>query len=396
MFGGFFRNTVFVMVLMILFFTCGCAQAKGSENNGTAFINCRLIDGTGAAPVEDAEILLKDGRIVRAGKYDKSHISKTATVYDLKGATVLPGFFIAHVHRAYEEDNLRAWLNAGVTTVRDEAPMIGGDFIAVRDKLNKDPKNATIVSATPIITVSDGYGQGIINSPDDAKKVVSDFIDRNVDIIKTSLEDDLQGRTWNMPTWEEFKSIVDTAHSRNKKVSVHISHVRNLPWAVDAGVDDIAHMVVEPLDQDMIEKIVARDIYWVPTLELWAGVSKMYSLDWDKIAIENVSKFYKAGGKIALGTDFAGYTCSFDKGFPITEVTLMKKAGMSNMDIIVAGTKNAAHVSGIEKETGTVEAGKKADLMVISGDPLADINALTEITAVVHNGELVVNKSLKQ
>ena len=105
----------------------------------------------------------------------------------------------------------------------------------------------------------------------------------------------------------------------------------------------------------MINEMVKNDIYWVPALELWNGVSKMHSLDWIDIAVKNLGNFYKAGGKIALGTDYAGYTCSFDKGFPITEVSLMKSAGMSNMDIIVAATKNAAYTCGILNETGTLD-----------------------------------------
>ena len=363
--------------------------ASAGGERAVAFINGVLIDGTGAEPVSNAEVIVRDGRIEKAGAYSEADIPADAVVYDLKGAAVLPGFINAHVHRSYDQENLKNWVNAGVTTVRDEAPMTGGDFLEERDTLNKDPKNTTIVSATPIITAPGGYGAAQYESSEDAREMVLGYIDKNVDIIKTSVEDDLQGRRWSLPTYEEFESVVKTAHSRNKKVSVHISHSRHLQWAVNAGVDDIAHMVVEPLEPDIIEKLVMEDIYWVPTLELWKGVSEMHSLDWDRIAIDNVSKYYKAGGKIALGTDFSGYTCSFDKGFPITEVTLMKEAGMSNMDIIIAGTRNAAHVCDRDKELGTVEAGKKADLLIVKGDPIADINALTDVKAVMHGGVMV-------
>lgn len=388
MLKGLGKSAIGVILILLLFCACSGTNTVGTENT-TAFINGVLIDGTGSAPVSNAEVIVLGNKIVKAGKYNEADVPAAAKIYDLKGATILPGFINAHVHRSYGEENLQNWLNGGVTTVRDEGPMGTGDFLKDRDKFNKNPKNSTIVSATPIITVPGGYGGVNINSPEGARELVSNYIDKKVDIIKTSLEDDLQGRTWNMPTWDEFKSIVDTAHSGNKKVSVHISHVRNLQWAIDAGVDDVAHMVVEPLDSTTISKLVEKNIYWVPTLELWKGVSSMHSLDWDRIAIDNLSKFYQAGGKIALGTDFAGYTCSFDKGFPITEVTLMKEADMTNMDIIVAATKNAAYVCDREKETGTIEAGKKADLLIINGDPLTDINALANTKAVMHNGIIV-------
>ena len=99
---------------------------------------------------------------------------------------------------------------------------------------------------------------------------------------------------------------------------------------------------------------------------------------------------------MALGTDFAGYSISFDTGFPITEVNLMRQAGMTPMDIIVAGTKNAAEVCGISNAVGTVEVGKIADLFVVNGDPLAEgvpfEESFLSARMVVHGGEIVVNK----
>jgi imidazolonepropionase-like amidohydrolase len=91
-----------------------------------------------------------------------------------------------------------------------------------------------------------------------------------------------------------------------------------------------------------------------------------------------------------LGTDFAGYTISFDTGFPITEVNLMKQAGMTPMDIIIAGTKNAAHVCGLESTLGTIEVGKVADLLVVGGDPLTEMPDWS-VRMVVHGGEIVVD-----
>jgi imidazolonepropionase-like amidohydrolase len=286
---------------------------------------------------------------------------------------------------------------AGVTTVRDEAPWVSGSFLAERDRLSKDPAHARIVCATPILSVPGGYGGGSFNSADTAIKMVNQYIAEGVDIIMTSIEDDLQGRTWNMPTFDEIKAIVDTAHAGGRKVSVHISHERNLKWAIDAGVDDIAHMVVEPISKETAGQMVQKGICWVPTLELWNGVSKNYGLDWIDVAIENLSTFYKAGGKVALGTDFAGYTISFDTGFPITEVNLMKQAGMTPMDIIIAGTRNAAYVCGLDSILGTIEARKVADLLVVNGDPLLwDISSgdpFLSVRMVVHAGEIVVDNA---
>ena len=215
MFKGICKSAIAVIIILLFFCACSSSQTGGTENV-IAFINGVLIDGTGSAPVSNAEIIVQGNRILKAGKYNKSDIPTTAKIYDLKGAAILPGFINAHVHRAYNEENLQNWLNGGVTTVRDEAPMGAGDFLNERDEFNKNPKNSTIVSATPIITVPGGYGGAFINSPEDASKTVSDYIDKNTDIIKTSIEDYQQARNWKMPTYEEFESIVKTAHSRRE------------------------------------------------------------------------------------------------------------------------------------------------------------------------------------
>ena len=392
------RSKSLLVIILILLLCTGCSVQSANSESGVVYLtNCRVIDGTGATPVDQAVVAFQDGIITEVGSQASIAIPKGAKVIDLNGATVMPGFINAHVHRGYNEQNLKNWLMAGVTTVRDEAPMISGNFIAERDRLNKDPGHARIVSATPILTVPGGYGTGSFTSADTAKEAVSEYIARGVEVIKFSIEDDLQGRTWEMPTYEMIKAIVDTAHNGGCKVSVHISHERNLEWAIDAGVDDIAHMVVEPISTETAEQMVQKGIYWVPTLELWNGVSRDYDLDWIDVAVENLSTFYKEGGKVALGTDFAGYTFSFDTGFPITEVNLMRQAGMTPMDIIIAGTKNAAEACGISNALGTVEVGKIADLFVVNGDPLAEDAPFEEsflsVRMVVHGGEIVVENA---
>ena len=396
------RLKVLLVFILILFLCGGCSardgsgvnDASGIASDATYLINCRVIDGTGASPVENAVVAFEGGIITAVGTSESIPIPKGAKVIDLKDATVMPGFINAHVHDAYSENNLKTWLRAGVTTVRDESPRVA-DFLAERDRLNEDLAHARIVSATPILTVPDGYGHVYFTSAATASKVVSEYIADGVDIVKISIEDNLAGRTWKMPTYEMIKASVDTAHGSGYKVSAHISHERNLQWAIDAGVDDIAHMVVEPISQETAEQMVRKGIYWVPTLELWNGVSKIHGLKWIDVAMENLSTFYKAGGKVALGTDFDGYSMTFDTGFPITEVNLMRQAGMAPMDIIVASTKNAAHVCGLDSTLGTIEAGKIADLLVVNGDPLAENapfeDSFLSVRMVVHGGEIVVN-----
>jgi imidazolonepropionase-like amidohydrolase len=96
-----------------------------------------------------------------------------------------------------------------------------------------------------------------------------------------------------------------------------------------------------------------------------------------------------AGGKVALGTDYAGYSAVFDLAMPVTEIELMQEAGMTPMQIIVAGTRNAAHVCNLEDELGILQAGKIADVLVVNGNPLQDMHALTQVRLVIHNGQVI-------
>ena len=161
--------------------------------------------------------------------------------------------------------------------------------------------------------------------------------------------------------------------------------------AINAGVDDLAHMTINPITPDLVNLVVENDIYWVPTLELWSGVSQMHRLNWDDIAMNNLRLFNQAGGKVAIGTDFGGYITPFDLGMPMTEIRLMEAAGMTPMQIIVAGTMNAAYVCGLEDQMGTIDKGKIADIIVLSANPLDDLEALMDVLVVIHKGEIIHN-----
>lgn len=391
-----FKKGLIILLCLLIVLCTGCSSNNSHDVKGEVvkaeslkgefvLYNCTIIDGTGAEPIKNGTILINNGKISKVYKDKNINDLQVKNKINLNGRYVLPGFINAHVHDSYNEKQLQKWLKSGITTVRDLAPRIN-DFIEKRDGFNKNNANSRIVSATPIITAAGGYGGAYVDSPESAKKLTLSYIDKGVDVVKIAIEDDCEAQRWTMLTLDEIKSITEIAHSKNIKVAAHVTHAGNLQSAIDGKVDDLVHMVVDSLDDNIINKIVKENIYWIPTLELWHGVDKAYPVDYEDCALQNLSKFYKKGGKIALGTDFGGFRSHFDDEFPITEIRLMKKAGMSNMDIILAGTKNAAHVCDKENEIGTLEEGKNADILVVDGNPLDNIESLQKTYIVVHNG----------
>jgi imidazolonepropionase-like amidohydrolase len=384
----------FLVLFLFLFPWYQKSGASTTEGDTIALVKGTLIDGTGAPPLINAVVIVKNELITAAGNQENTEIPRIAKIIDLQGGTVLPGFINSHIHRGYNEFNLKTWAKTGVTTVRDLGGNPRSDLFTFRNKVLKDPQYARLVAAGPMVTVLNGYptvpwGTPTalpVISPDDARKKVNQLLDDGADIIKIALE---SGECFNlkipMLSLEEAKAIVEVAHKRGTIVSAHVLVSKDLEYALNAGVDDIAHMVIDNPSDNIIKRVVNDGVYWEPTLELWHGVRN----DLVNVAIENLSRFVKAGGRVALGTDYEGYNSKFDLGMPIREIRWMKAAGMSPMQIIVAATKNAAHVCNLEEKIGTIEKGKIADILIVNGNPLKNINALLNVRMVMHGGEII-------
>jgi len=173
---------------------------------------------------------------------------------------------------------------------------------------------------------------------------------------------------------EEAEAIVETAHARGIPVTAHATNLSELQRALEAGVDDVAHMVGDRVPTRTIRHMVRTGVSWVPTLEALSDAGGA-----------NLRRFLAAGGQVALGTD-AGYLDGLEIGMSLDEIALMAEAGMTPMQIIVAATRNGARICRLENELGTLQAGKVADVLVVDGDPLQDLRALTRVRLVMHEG----------
>lgn len=390
--GANTSRTLFFCLLALLW---GGASACRAAPSGYLLTHATLIRGEPLQAQAGLSVLLRDGKIQSIAPDGQLATEPDVAVIDLQGASVLPGIINAHVHDAYDEAQLRRWVQAGVTTVRDLNPHIQGDFLTFRNSHQGRPEFARLLAGSPILTATGGYGSVELKERQQAIAMVQTYIRQGVDIIKLAIEDDCEGQQWSLLPAETLSAMTKTAHAAGKRVIAHLTHSYNLQLALDAQVDELAHMVVEPLNDEQLAAVVRRGIYWTPTLELWHGVGSLYPVDYEAQAIENLRRFHRAGGRVVLGTDFGGFMTPFDGAMPMTEFRLMGQAGMSNGAILRAATQTAAEAIGLGDELGSLSAGKQADLLVVAGNPLADLTALQHPLWVFHHGVAVVRPNPK-
>lgn len=409
--------------------------------------NARLIDCTGAAP-KDNQALLLDGRRIHAiGPEASLDIPPDTQRIDLRGRTVLPGFMDCHVHIIWNPDpnvpnvrpskiplrdeayidsrslllavnNCRKTIEAGFTTIQDLAAP-NHIIFALRDAIAAgEHVGPRILASGHCITHTGGHGtEGsmtgtwVADTPEEVFKAVRKQIVAGADCIKymggtrPALSAPFRGREGY--TTEEMRPGVDEAHRAGLKVRVHAhSSTQGIKNSIMARVDSIEHGF--PLDKEGADMMVELGTFLCPTLSVNPAALKAIEMGvWSypgsedqirrmaDLAPKTIDLAVKAGVKIALGTDAAMPMVLH--GGNAWEFELMADYGLTNMQSILAGTRNAAENLGLLDDLGTLEAGKLADLVVVDGDPLADIRILQDlekIRLVMKEGKVVIDRGL--
>jgi imidazolonepropionase-like amidohydrolase len=167
----------------------------------------------------------------------------------LTNGTVIDGTGAAPILNASVaiQDVLRAWAQEGVTTVRDLGASLRMDQFTKRDRLMQYNRHARLITVGPMITTIGGYGTLKVTTPEHARQEIRSLAKAGADLIKIGIEDHLKVRRHKLISLEEIKAIVETAHACNLRVSAHVTRARHLPLAIDGGVDDVAHMIVDNL-----------------------------------------------------------------------------------------------------------------------------------------------------
>src|SRR6476620_432816 len=406
------------------------------KGSGTVVLKAaRVIDGTGAAPIQNGIVVVTDDRIVGVGAAGSVSIPAGARTVDLGNATLLPGFIDAHTHvigrtlgdpagndagvRDVDSfgailgvNNVRNTLLAGFTSIRNVgAPNF--DDIAMRRAINEGwvigPRMQTAAHAIGITGghcdengykpgLQDGdYKTGIADGPDQIRAAVRYQAKYGADVIKTCATGGVlsEGDAVGVPqyTYEELKALVDEATKLERKVAAHAHGTEGIKIAVRAGVASIEHGSL--LDEEGARMMKDRGTYLVPTLSAGEAVEKaakagvLKGLRAEKAlqaaaAMRNGVKIaIRNGVPIALGTD-AGVGAHGANGH---EFSLMVDwGGMTPMQSIVAGTMNGAKLLGWDNRIGSLAGGKLADVVAVPGDPLQDIHVMEKPTFVMKNG----------
>jgi imidazolonepropionase-like amidohydrolase len=395
-----------------------------------------LIDGKSATPLRDQVIVVRGNRIESVGDAASAKVPPGATGIDLSRWTVLPGLIDAHTHiflqgedpaeggydvqllkqglafrAARATASARRALMQGFTTIRDvETEGAGYGDVGIKQAIEggyiPGPRMFVVTRA---ISTTGGYnlegyapeievpkGVQIVDGPVEARKAAREQLDHGADWIKVYMTHrswvDAKDNLVSQPTLtlDEIKAIVDEAHGWGKKVACHAYGGIGLHRALDGGCDSIEHGL--DLDDAAIAQMVKQGTWLCPTMGVYYDHNSPPDTpagrrDRARIAVHGPSlrKAYKAGVKIAFGTDAGGFSW---KDPMAREFSRMVEFGMTPMDSILAATSRAAEMLGASGQIGVIAPGAYADVIAVEGDPLRNVGELEQVGFVMKDGRV--------
>ena len=415
----------------------------GALAETTVFRHFTLIDGTGRPPVGDAAMIVTNGRIQWVGPFARMKAPAGAQTVDLAGKYAMPGIINLHGHlgqdfktgadpknftRANVEKQLKLYASYGVTSMvslGSDQPLV---FQLRQEQRAARPSMTRIFTAGRGFTGAGGYPtmvpgmKGVpfeVSTVEQVVKDVDQLADEHVDVVKQWVDDHL-GREKKIP-FNLSKAIIENAHKHHLKAVAHIFYLSDAKALVNAGLDALAHSVRDaPVDAELIASMKKHGAWQIATLAREASLfafaepspeladpflakglepgvlQTLKSSAWQaklredhdfpkypgflKTAQQNLKKLTDSGVKIGFGTD-SGPPARFQGYAEHWEMELMNEAGLTPNQIITAATKSSAEFLGA-KDLGTLEAGRWADLIVLTANPLDNIRNTRNIESV--------------
>jgi imidazolonepropionase-like amidohydrolase len=391
--------------------------------------NARLIDGTGSQPSDGASVTIREGRIaaVTTGPAGSDGGGSEVEWIDIEGRVLLPGLINSHMHImmdagpdtfTYMRRNEFAaivlhgaqrgeeMLRAGITAARDLGGFQYGE-LALREAFAKgDFPGPRLLCAGRLITMTGGHGWDIgieADGPDAVRKAARENLKRGVDCLKFMatggvLTPGVEPGSQQLGE-EELRAGIEEARKVGKRTATHAQGTEGVKAALRAGIDTVEHGIF--LDEEAIDMMLKRGVVYVPTLAapyriVEAGEEKgipAYAVEKSKRVMDAHRKSFQwalnSGVTIAAGND--GGTPFNPSDDLVTEVRLMVEYGMDPLAAIGTATLGSAKALGLSEETGTVQQGKSADLIILkkNADPLRDITALSQIWIVIKQGKIL-------
>lgn len=381
-----------------------------------------LINGTGTLPIQNSGLLVEDNKILKIGDLKEFELEETTEVVDLSGKVIMPGMINCHVHVTMEPtdssmslksnarvaleaaENIKKYLKSGVTYVRDMGAPNYID-IDIRNAVKEGLIDGTrLLVSGKVVTMTGGHGWQHgreCDGVDEVRKAAREQLKAGADLVKIMATGGVMtpGVEPGSPqlSKEEIEAAVIEAHNAGKKTASHAQGEAGIKNAVLAGIDSIEHGIF--LTDEIIEMMLERGTYLVPTLAApyfiiengeEAGIPAFMVEKSKRVGEFHIRSFQKAkeaGVKIAMGTDGGTpFNLHTKSAF---ELKLMVEHGMTPMEAIIASTKSAAELLGIDKNYGTLEKGKAADFIVLKENPLTNIETLLDVQQVYKDGKKV-------
>ncbi|MGH9324445.1 MAG: amidohydrolase family protein [Vicinamibacteria bacterium] len=408
------------------------AGSYGWAQDLKAIVGAAVVDLEGGEPLRDAVVIVEGERIKAIGPSATTEVPSGAEVIRADDAWLIPGLMNVHVHLglvlpgkmaaelagetdvelAYRvADNARQALRSGVTTIRlpgDE----GGTGIALAKAIGKgQAEGPRIFSAGEMVGITAGHGTRnateTFDGPEELMKAVRTRVREGASWIKIAISGGIASQGGDIAealmTPEEISAVIDSAHRYGRKVTAHSGSPQATRVAVDAGIDCIEHGYF--LDRETLQKMKAEGTWFVPTIVVSQPATlpffeRIGSPPWYLERLSSVGKeHWKAlqmaieeGVPIALGTDQLPHEPNDGTTATIREAQHYVEAGMSPLRALRAATIEPAKLLGASQDTGSLEAGKFADVLAVPRDPTQDIKALREIRFVMKGGKVYRNE----